>query len=264
MGGDRRALGMRLIGFLAAAVAQFPSALEAGSPKAALQPSPQEQAREAASLVAQARDLVKSGDYVWALALLRRAVRADPSLGDEAVGRMERRLDALITGLGLDSDSARRVALRKAGGPAGASAERGVLAFVEGSDAEAILYASVAVGEDPKTEAFRSLLSLVERETGIHAASLDLVPREALVQRKLHRAEQEFFAGRYSNAARECQDVVWLDPTNAFAWTRLGSSWWKAGKREKATQAYQRALALDPDNARLRRFMRAKGLPASK
>lgn len=248
------AVRTRLLKCLAAAVAAMPSPLDAGPTQT--QPLPE----EPAALVAQARELIKSEDYVWALALVRRALRVDSRLAKRTVGRMERRLDELITGLELDSNPARREALRRGSGLAGESAGRAIEAFVEGRDMEAYLHAAVAVGEDPKTEVFRSLLRLIGSATGIRVSALDLLPRAELIEQKLQRSEREFFAGNYSNAARESQDVVWLDSRNALAWARLGSSWWAAGERAKAAQAFERALALDPEDAHLQRFLRAKGL----
>lgn len=211
-------------------------------------------------LVDEARELLKSEDYEWALATLKRAIRADLRLGLLAPGEMVRRIEGLIADLGLDGNSSRRGGYTDSAGPAGKAARAAIAAFVDGRDVEATLEAAVAVGEAPQDEAYRVLLAAMTRRSGLQVPREELLPRSALVQLKLQRAERAVAERRYGEAARECQEAVWLAPNNALAWTRLGSTRWASGEPEKARAAFERALALDPQNAEVREFMRAKGL----
>lgn len=233
------------------AAAQAPAL--AGPPEPAAEQDPLE-------LVDEARKFLKSGDYEWALATLKRAIRAEPGLALLAPGEMARRIESMIADLGLDGRSPRRGSYADSAGAAGKAARAAIEAFVDGRDVEATLEAAVAVGEEPQSEAYRLLLGAVSRRTGLQVPREELLPRAALVQLKLQRAEHAVGERRFGEAARECQEAVWLNPKNALAWTRLGSTRWASGEPERARAAFEQALALDPENAEVREFMRAKGL----
>lgn len=221
---------------------------------------PSAAAEDPNALLAEARALIQSDDYRWALAVLRRALKADPGLERRAGGATLRRLEWLVAELELDGNAARQDAYAEQAGPAGRAAKSAIGAFAQGRDIEAVLEASVAVGEDPQTEAYRLLLAALAQKTALAAPKEELLPRSALVQLKLQRAERHVLERRFGEAARECQEAVWLDPRNAQAWTRLGSTRWASGDPQRAREAFEQTLLLDPKNAEVREFMRSKGL----
>ena len=211
------------------------------------------------ALASQAESRFRSEDYAGAIELLKRAINATPALAALDPGRRLGRLERLFDEIELRSDDRRALFSREAG-PAGLAASDAIVAYVEGRDVEAVLLASAAVGEDPQTQSIRLLLAAISKGTGLDALHEQLLPRAALVQHKLQRAEKAFFDKRFGEAARECQEAVWLDPRSAPAWTRLGSARWASGEPEKAREAYERALAIDPKNAEVRLFLESKGL----
>ena len=123
-----------------------------------------------------------------------------------------------------------------------------------------MLFSAVAVGEDPQNEFFRRLNTALAARTGLDIPPEELLPRVALVQLKLQRAEKAFLEDRFGEAARDCQEAVWLEPRNVLAWTRLGSARWASGEKDKAIKAFHSALALDPGNAEVHGFLTANGL----
>lgn len=55
----------------------------------------------------------------------------------------------------------------------------------------------------------------------------------------------QFFAARYAQAARALERAVALEPNDFRLWRNLGAAYyWAPGERDRAGQAYQRALAL--------------------
>jgi tetratricopeptide (TPR) repeat protein len=57
--------------------------------------------------------------------------------------------------------------------------------------------------------------------------------------------------GRLGDAERHAQRAAELDPYRAETYTRTGAIWEQVGAYERALQAYQHALELDPDSERL-------------
>src|SRR5579885_1934952 len=56
--------------------------------------------------------------------------------------------------------------------------------------------------------------------------------------------------GQLSDATLCFRFVLWKEPQNADAWSGLGVSLLKSGRREKGVAALKKALQLMPDNAR--------------
>src|SRR4029078_9446306 len=59
----------------------------------------------------------------------------------------------------------------------------------------------------------------------------------------------------YLIAAKECQEVLDLEPENALALTRLGSVYYAMGQVKRALQYWTQALEQDPKNDVLKSFM---------
>jgi cytochrome c-type biogenesis protein CcmH/NrfG len=62
-----------------------------------------------------------------------------------------------------------------------------------------------------------------------------------------------------SAASDVLQTAVRIDSGNASAWTNLGSAELMLGRRERAKQAFERALAIDPTLEPARRGLAAVG-----
>ncbi|MBI5201402.1 MAG: tetratricopeptide repeat protein [Elusimicrobia bacterium] len=244
---------------LACACAHQKPAPQASKPEEGPKSALEELRNSGPALSYQAQSKLESEEYAEVLELLRKAVKGTPELAKLDPGRRLERLEALYGELDLDSDDHRALFARSAG-PAGRCAADSIKAYVEGRDVEAVLFASAAAGEDPQKQPIRRLLAAVSKGTGLEAPKEQQLPRAALVQYKLQRAEKAYFDKRFGEAARECQEAVWLDPDSALAWTRLGSARWASGEPEKAREAFDRVLVLDPHNAEVRQFMEAKGL----
>lgn len=54
----------------------------------------------------------------------------------------------------------------------------------------------------------------------------------------------------YEKAEDALQEAVLLDPRNAEAWKYLGATYCAAGQRNKAIDVYQRLQTLDPEEAK--------------
>jgi Flp pilus assembly protein TadD len=77
----------------------------------------------------------------------------------------------------------------------------------------------------------------------------------ALAYRKQRAGEDEAAVALY-------QEALDLDERNARNWFNLGSACIRLGRREAATSAYERAVALAPDDRRYQVALEASRRPA--
>ncbi len=77
-----------------------------------------------------------------------------------------------------------------------------------------------------------------------------------VVDQYLFAALNRIYEGRYDIAIQACTIVIELQPGNVLAWKRLGSAYFAIGKKDKARDAWERALKITPDDAELKQFLR--------
>src|SRR5204863_5589574 len=106
----------------------------------------------------------------------------------------------------------------------------------------------------PNDQAIVQLVELVKR-TFPNESSEILDARLNLIDQKLQKALEKIYSGEYMVAAKECQEVLDLEPENPLALTRLGSVYYAMGQVKQARVYSQQALALDSQNDVLRRFL---------
>lgn len=132
-------------------------------------------------------------------------------------------------------------------------------AFGAGQDHKAILLAQAALGADPGNGSRRKLVEMIEKKTGLRHDPEGVLHLNALVHYELKRADEAFFKERFGSAVRYCRRALMLAPNSGPALRKLGSAHYALGEKNKARAAYERALALDPGDPRLRRFLVERG-----
>ncbi len=93
------------------------------------------------------------------------------------------------------------------------------------------------------------------KKDGATLAEETLSP-DTQVAMKLQRTTQNFNDKKYDLVVKDCMDVVTVDPNNALAYTRLGSAYYALGLKEKALDAWRKALAINPNIPELQEFLR--------
>ncbi len=133
---------------------------------------------------------------------------------------------------------------------------QGVKEYVEHNNAQVLLLAlNHILSEDPEDEVARRLLRLLGSLEGIPEPRIRVPRGVTLTEYKLHEALQYFYDARYSEAIRELQDVLTVDPGNAAAYKRLGSAFFAMGNEERAVEAWEESLRRDPSDDNLRDFL---------
>jgi hypothetical protein len=193
--------------------------------------------------------------YVEASVSIDRALGVDPGVGGGDWKRRAARLHDLVQGMNLAESEKARAELAE-DGPAGHLAQRAVQRLLAEDDAEAMLLSEVAAGAGPRDSAYWRLMNSLSRVTRQTITRENVIAPGAFVQERLKRAYDAIYARRYDAAVRACREALLIDPTDALAWTRLGSAHFAAGEKAPAREAYEKALAYEPGNDKLHEFMR--------
>lgn len=77
-----------------------------------------------------------------------------------------------------------------------------------------------------------------------------------IVDQYLFAALNRIYEGRYDIAVQSCMIIIELQPENVLAWKRLGSAFYAIGKKDKARDAWERALKITPNDGELKQFLR--------
>jgi len=76
------------------------------------------------------------------------------------------------------------------------------------------------------------------------------------VDRIYREAKEAYAAKRYEDARQKADAVVQQDPGHWQAWSLLGNSYYALGDRQAAFRAYDRSLAVHPNNPKLKDWIR--------
>jgi nucleoid-associated protein YgaU len=85
-----------------------------------------------------------------------------------------------------------------------------------------------------------------------------------LIDQKLQKALEKIYGGEYLVAAKECQEVLDLEPDNALALTRLGSVYYAMGQVKQARVYWKQALEVDATNDVLKSFLQQSSTEADR
>ena len=204
---------------------------------------------------------LKKRDYLAAAKDLDTALGIDPKVGEGQWKPRAERLRRLAKAMDLDALPEDQESFQQ-NTPAAFIAYQAVEAYIGNEDDRAALLSHVALGAEPRIQAYRRLLDAVSELTGREKKRDEILPPERMVAFKMKAAVDEVYRRQFAQAAEALREALWVDPNNALAWTRLGSAYFALGDRARAGTAYRKAVELNPADEKLRRFMDAQGLAA--
>lgn len=121
----------------------------------------------------------------------------------------------------------------------------------------AIVAARYAEQLEPDSGRIRSIREFIEKEHFAVVRGMEPPSKStSVIDQYLAAALSHIYEGRFDLAIEECDLVLILEPKNVLALKRLGSAYFAIGKRSKASEAWQRALALAPNDSELKQFIR--------
>jgi tetratricopeptide (TPR) repeat protein len=207
-----------------------------------------------------ARDALERRDDENAGALFDAAIADDPRVGQRPrIGggnwkRKAERLHRLLDALGLSARPEDRDDLRAPTVEA-ELAQKAIQALMDENLSDAMLLSQVAAGEGPRGSVFARLPRAMEKATGLPEIPGATLPVSAFVADRMRRSGDAFYARRYAEAVEDCRENTLVQPDSALDWERLGSAYFKAGRRGDALAAYRKSLSLDPTNSSLKDFI---------
>jgi len=194
-------------------------------------------------LFQQAFDQVRQGNFKQAHDQFMEAERLNSS--DKMISDLRLKMDSVIAILpqAPPAESATGDLIRK-----------GVLQFLQNEPSKALNFLLYAQQKDANDKSVPALVDLVKR-TFPNESSEILDARLNLIDQKLQKALEKIYSGDYLIAAKECQEVLDLEPENALALTRLGSVYYAMGQVKQAREYWKQALEQDPKNDVLQSFL---------
>jgi len=198
------------------------------------------------SLYGDARQAYERGDYLTARDLYNRILADNPT--DLDVKTIVSRLDDVAkVALKIDDKSQAGDMMRKA---------MALYIAVDGNRKASMAAAWYAFQLNPNslTIAVKGFLEL--KYASILSTMEAPVGDMNIIDQYLFAALNRIYEGRYDIAIQACTIVIELHPNNVLAWKRLGSGYYAIGKKDKARDAWERALKITPDDAELKQFLR--------
>ena len=195
------------------------------------------------TLFQQAFELVKQGNYKQAHDAFMEAERLNST--DKTITELRQKMDSIIAILpqAPAAESASGDLIRK-----------GIVQFLQNEPSKSLNFLLYAQQKDANDHSIPALVDLVKR-TFPNESSEILDERLNLIDQKLQKALEKIYSGEYLVAAKECQEVLDLEPDNALALTRLGSVYYAMGQVKQAREYWKQALEQDPNNDVLKSFM---------
>jgi tetratricopeptide (TPR) repeat protein len=226
---------------------------------------PKGAARKAPKMEFYATEYLKNGEaelkkrnYMKAAKDIETALGIDPRVGGDQWPVKIKRLRHLVQALELKAHPEDQEEYKEEA-QASYIAYQSIEAYINNEEDRAMLLAHAALGSAPKRAAYRRLLDGMEKLTGRKKDREQIRAPGRLAALKNKRALDAVYRRSFAAATELLREALWLDPTNATAWTRLGSAYFAMGDRERARSAWTRALQINPGDEKLRKFMTQQG-----
>lgn len=192
-------------------------------------------------------------DYFTANKNIESALGVDPAVGGKEWKRKAARLRTLLEG--MEYEEAKDLPVLQEPSSQSLLAHRAVMSYLQGENIDAMLMAHVAAGGTGGDSVYMRILQSMSKATRQAVVREDLVPLPLFIQDRTRKTVLSIHARRYDAAIRASREVLLIQPEDGGSWMRLGSAYFASGDRTKALESYKKALALEPDNVKLRAFI---------
>jgi tetratricopeptide (TPR) repeat protein len=106
-------------------------------------------------------------------------------------------------------------------------------------------------------KAIAAVQNFLEKQHPTVVRSLEPPVRDMnIIEQYLFAALNHIYEGRYDLAIQESSIIITLQPKNTLALKRLGSAYFALGRKEKARQAWKKALKISPKDKELDQFIK--------
>lgn len=108
---------------------------------------------------------------------------------------------------------------------------------------------------DPSNTEVNTLIRVIKKEEGIKETEAEQVKGMNLIDQKLSESLEYFYNGKYNKVVELSNEVLSIDPNNALAYKRIGSAYYAIGQKEKAIEAWEMSMRLNPQDVTLKTFI---------
>jgi tetratricopeptide (TPR) repeat protein len=199
------------------------------------------------SMYSKAKKLYEKGNYIASRDLYYKIRAENPT--DLDVKKIISRLDETISVVqklgdkGVDWDFLRKALANHI--------------KLKGSSKAAIVASWYAIQLNPGNETAYAVRDFLEKSHISDVRALEPPVRDMnIIDQYLFAALNHIYEGRYDLAVQESSIVIALQPDNTLAHKRLGSAYFALGNKDKAREAWKKALKLSPDDKELKQFMK--------
>jgi tetratricopeptide (TPR) repeat protein len=127
----------------------------------------------------------------------------------------------------------------------------------EGTPRVAIAAVRYAVQLEPENTLVQTVRDFIENEYISVVRTMESPVKDMdIIEQYLFSALNHIYEGRYDLTIQECSLVLELEPENVLALKRLGSAHFAMGRKDKARDAWERALEISPKDSELKSFIR--------
>jgi tetratricopeptide (TPR) repeat protein len=127
----------------------------------------------------------------------------------------------------------------------------------DGNPRVAIAAARYAVQLEPENTLVLTVKDFIESEYISVVRSMESPVKDMdIIEQYLFAALNHIYEGRYDLTIQECNLVLELEPKNVLALKRLGSAHFAMGRKDKAREAWEMALAISPKDSELKGFIK--------
>jgi Tfp pilus assembly protein PilF len=214
----------------------------------------QKQTNYAAEYLKNAQAELKKRNYLRASKDLDTALGIDPKIENGKWNVRAARLRKLVKNMELSAHEEDVIELKQ-NARTPLIAQQAIEAYLGGEEDRAALLAHAAVGTSPRVSTYRRILDAMTKQVGRKIKRDELLPPGRLAALKMKQGVEAVYTRRFAIAAEVLRESLWLEPKNALAWTRLGSSYFAMGDKVRAKAAWDKALELNPSDETLRNFM---------
>lgn len=200
---------------------------------------------------------LKKRNFLRASKDMDMALGIDPKAGGGDTKAKAARLRKLVQAMKLEEHPEDQDML-KANTPSAFIAYQAVQAYMQHENERAVLLAHAALGADPRNPAQQRLLDGMIKVAGGKKDREQILPPARLNAMKMRQAVEAVYGRRFPVAVQLLRESLWLDPSNALSWKRLGSSYFAMGDKVRARAAYKKAIELDPADQKLRSFVESQ------
>lgn len=193
-------------------------------------------------------------NYATASKAIESALGLDPAVGGKELKRKAARLRTLLEGMELD-ETRDQSTLQEPTSQA-LLVHRAVMSYLASENVDAMLMAHVAAGGTGGDSVYMRILQSMSKATRQPIIREDIVPLPLFIQNRTRKAVESIHVRRYDTAIRAAHEVLLIQPEDGGSWMRLGSAYFASGDKAKALESYKKALNFEPDNVKLKEFIR--------